>query len=104
MCCGLQRLPAALLHVAIQVGQILAYILTSATAMADLNTIDTVAPEFAKFYYTTFDTNRAGLQTLYVRHPLLTDSDQPRSQLLTVLCTAREFNAQLRGRQALRKR
>lgn len=33
--------------------------------------IDLVAKQFAEFYYNTFDTNRAALQTLYVRHLLL---------------------------------
>lgn len=35
--------------------------------MAD---ISTVAKQFTDFYYTTFDTNRAGLQGLYVRRTL----------------------------------
>lgn len=34
--------------------------------MADINT---VAKQFTDFYYNTFDTNRASLQSLYVRHP-----------------------------------
>ena len=34
--------------------------------MGDINTI---AKQFTDFYYTTFDTNRAGLQSLYVRVP-----------------------------------
>ena len=32
--------------------------------MADINAI---AKQFTDFYYSTFDTNRAGLQALYVR-------------------------------------
>lgn len=32
--------------------------------MANINTI---AAQFTEFYYNTFDTNRAGLQNLYVR-------------------------------------
>lgn len=32
--------------------------------MADITTI---AKQFTDFYYTTFDTNRGGLQSLYVR-------------------------------------
>jgi hypothetical protein len=36
--------------------------------MAD---IESVAKQFADFYYNAFDTNRAGLQALYVRHPLV---------------------------------
>ena len=34
-------------------------------AMADINAI---AKQFTDFYYTTFDSNRANLASLYVRH------------------------------------
>lgn len=36
--------------------------------MAD---IQAIAKQFTDFYYTTFDTNRQGLQSLYVRRYLL---------------------------------
>ncbi len=43
------------------------FFLSPFPAMADINAI---AKQFTDFYYTTFDTNRAGLQNLYVRQDL----------------------------------
>jgi len=42
--------------------------------MADINA---VAKQFTEFYYTTFDSNRAGLQALYRDHSMLSWEGQP---------------------------
>ncbi|KAK7689039.1 hypothetical protein QCA50_007730 [Cerrena zonata] len=42
--------------------------------MAD---IQAIAKQFTDFYYTTFDTNRPGLQSLYREHSMLTWEGQP---------------------------
>lgn len=53
--------------------------------MADINA---VAKQFTDFYFTTFDTNRGGLQSLYVRPQAGCESLSSRSDRAPFLFTS----------------
>jgi hypothetical protein len=52
--------------------------------------IKNIAKQFVDFYYTTFDTNRGGLSSLYVRYDL---ADISEIKLIGCICAARHLNA-----------